>query len=96
MHIDKKDNLYLESFLKDGIGTVFYSVTPTCLKEYLQSKITLTEVYKLSNSFLVSFKYRTRLKTYLKEDFSDSLESGADYYKDIPTSMKSEEIKNKF
>ena len=96
MYKDKKDSLYLGSFLKDGSGTIFYSVTPTYLKDYLQSKITLAGLYKFSKSFLIKHKYRAEQKTYLKEDFINSLQCGADYYKDIPVSMKSKEIEYKY
>ena len=96
LYKDKKDSLYLGSFLKDGSGTIFYSVTPTHLKDYLQSKITLAGLYKSSKSFLIKHKYRAEQKTYLKEEFINDLQCGSDFYKDIPDSMKSESIEKEF
>ena len=93
---DPNDNFYFGSFLKDGSGTIYYSLNSSQLKDYLQSKITLGELYIQSQSFLVKHKFRKDVKTYLKEDFIDSLQCGADYYKDFPVSMKSKEIENKY
>ena len=93
---DPKKNLYLESLLNDGSVRIYYSLDSNQLKDYLKSKITLNELYIQSKSFLVKYQYKKEVKTYLKEDFIDFLQCGADYYKDIPESMKSEEIENKF
>tara|TARA_R110002111_G_C5922390_1_gene366020 strand:- start:40 stop:183 length:144 start_codon:yes stop_codon:yes gene_type:complete len=45
---------------------------------------------------LIKHKFRKEVKTYLKEDFLDSLQCGTDFYKDIPESMKSEEFERKY
>lgn len=89
---DSKNNLYLGSFLKDGSGIIYYSVKSNILKDYLQSKLTLSELYNMSQSFLVKHKFREKVKTYLKEDFIDLLQYGANFYKDLSDSMKSKEI----
>ena len=86
---DEKHNFYFGFFLKDGTGTIYYSINSSQLKDYLQSKITLGELYIQSQSFLVKHKFK-------KEDFVDSLRCGAEYYKDIPVSMKSKEIETKY
>ena len=66
------------------------------IKDYLKSKLTLIELFANSQSFLIKHKFRNEIKTYLKEDFSDMLQCGSDYYKDIPVSMKSGKIENKY
>jgi len=57
--------------------------------EYFKSRTTITDMYKQSQSFLVKLKFRKQVKTYLKEDFINSLQCGTDLYRDIPKSMKS-------
>lgn len=96
LYSNKNKDLYLESSLKDGTGTIFYSVTPTCLQDYLQSKLTLVEVYNSSDSFFIRHKYRKELKTYLKQDFISSLQCGEEFYKEIPDNMKSIDIEKKY
>ena len=96
LYYDKKNNPHFGSFLKDGTGTVFYSVTELQIKDYLKSKLTLIELFANSQTFLIKHKFRNEIKTYLKEDFSDMLQCGSDYYKDIPVSMKSGKIENKY
>jgi len=96
LYSDPKNNLFLGSFLKDGTGTVFYSVDLDLLKSFSQSEMILSDLYIKSKSFLIKHKFRKEVKTYLKEDFLDSLQCGADFYKDIPESMKSEEFETKY
>ena len=96
LYRDPKGNLYFGSLLKDGSGTVFYAVSENQLKDYLHSKMTLSSLYKESQSFLVKHKFRGEMKTYLKEDFVDSLQCGNDFYKNIPKSMKSKVIGDKY
>jgi len=96
LYLDRKGNLYLSSFLKDGTGIIYYTVDLVLLKDYLQSKITLIDLYKKSSSFLVKHKFRKEIKTYLKQDFIESLQCGNDNYKDIPESMKSKSIEEKY
>jgi len=96
LYTDSKNSLYLGSFLQDGSGVIYYSVNLDILKDYLQSKLTLTELYIKSPSFLVKHKFRKEEKTYLKEDFLNSLQCGANFYKDLPESMKSKEIERKY
>ena len=83
LYTTPNNKFYLGSLLKDGSGTVFYAVKPNRLKDYLQSQLTIVDLYNLSDSFLVRHKFRKEVKTYLKEDFSDSLKYGTAYYKDI-------------
>ena len=96
LYSDSKDNLFLGSLLKDGSGTVFYSVDLDLLRSFSQSKIILSDLYAMSKSFLIKHKFRREVKTYLKEDFSDSLQCGTKFYKDIPESMKSEDFERKY
>jgi hypothetical protein len=96
LYLDPKDNLYFGSYLKDGTGTIFYLVNEVQIKSYLKSKLTLMELYVESKSFLIKHKFRKEVKTYLKEDFLDSIQCGTDFYKDIPKSMKSEVIERKY
>ncbi len=89
---DLSGNLYLSSYLKDGSGNVFYSVSEQQLKDFAQSKITIQEMYLTSNEFMVQVRFRNEVKTYLKEEFQDNLFYGSDYYKDISESLKSKEF----
>lgn len=93
---DSKGNLYLSSSLNNGLGEIFYATTPSQLKAFIESKITINEIYSKSKDFLVKFKFRKEVKTYLKEDFIGFLVCGADYYKNLPESMKSKEFEEQF
>ena len=93
---DPKGNLYLSSFLKDGSGNVYYSTTEAQLKDFIQSKLTIKEIYAESKDFLVKYKFRNQVMTFLKQDFQDSLQCGTEYYIDIPESMKSKEFEKKY
>jgi hypothetical protein len=93
---DPKNNLYFGSLVKDGTGTIFYSVNKTQIKDYLNSKLTLTKLYKDSKSFLIKHKFKNEIKTYLKDDFLDRIQCGNDLYEDIQNSMKSKEIEIKY
>ena len=93
---DPKGNLYLSSFLKDGSGTVFYSITEKELKAFVESELTIKEMYIKSTDFLVKHKFRNEVKTYLKEDFQNSLQCGTDLYENIPESMKSKKFEQKY
>ena len=95
LHEDPDNNLYLSSFLKDGSGTIYYSITEKQLKHYLHSKLTLNELYQQSPSFLVKYIFQKEVKTFLKQDFLNSLQCGNDYYKNLPKSMRSIEIESK-
>lgn len=93
---DPKGNLYLSSFLKDGSGSVFYSTNLQELKAFLESNLTIKDMYLKSPDFLVKHKLRYDVKTFLKEDFQNDLQCGSDLYKDIPESMKSKEFEKKY
>jgi hypothetical protein len=95
-YCDKKYNPHFGPFLKDGIGTIFYSVSEIQIKDYLKSKLTLKELFANSKSFLIKHKFRKEVKTYLKEDFLEIIQHGNDFYKDIPNSTKSKEIETKY
>ncbi|HBH49004.1 MAG TPA: hypothetical protein DDX98_10205 [Bacteroidales bacterium] len=96
LYEDQEKKFYLGSFLNDGSGTVYYAVDLYYFKSYLKSEITLKQLYLKSSSFLVKFKFRKTEKTYLKEDFTDLLQCGKDFYKNIPASMKSYQIEKDF
>ena len=66
LYTDSRNKLYLGSFLQDGSGVIYYSVNLDTLKDYLQSKLTLAELYIKSQSFLIKHKFRKEEKTYLK------------------------------
>jgi hypothetical protein len=89
---DPIGNLYLSSFLKDGSENVFYSTNAKELKAFIESNMTIKDIYLKSPDFLVKFKFRNDVKTFLKEDFQNDLQCGSDLYKDIPESMKSEQF----
>lgn len=93
---DPKNMLYLSSYLKDGSGNVYYSTTEEQLKSFIESKVTIREIYVESKDFLVKHKFRKQIKTYFKEDFLELLQCGTEYYNEIPESMKSKEFEKKY
>ena len=64
------NKLYLASHLIDGSGVVFYSTNDESLLSYLHSKITLSDLYQLSNDIFVTRKFQKDSKLFLSDDFS--------------------------
>ena len=86
----KEEQLYLSSYLSDGSGTVFYSTDGATLKRYLNSDLSLKELYVDSKDFLVLQNFRNENKTFIKEDLTDKIKFGAEMYEDLSSSMKNE------
>lgn len=70
------NQLYLASQLSDGTGAVYYSADPESLICYLNSKITLSDLYNLSNDIFVTIKYQKDSKLFLSDDFSKLIQYG--------------------
>ena len=81
-------SLYLCSLLENNIGYVYFPVKELNFKKYLKGKITLNEVYNLSEEFIVKFKSKGSVKSYFKEDLSDKLVLGGEIYTNLPNDMK--------
>lgn len=96
LNTDNNGNLYLSSYLKDGSGYVFYSTTESQLKQFLQSKTTIEQIYSASADFSIKYKSRSEVVTSLKEDYQSKLMLGLKYYHDLPNSMKSTEFETKY
>ena len=75
--------LYLSSHLKKGGGTLYYSTTKQALRQYLNSEITLKELYLKSDDLLVMRELRTEVTSHLKEDFAGEISCGENYYKEF-------------
>ena len=70
------NKLYLASHLIDGSGVVFYSTNDESLLSYLHSKITLSDLYQLSNDIFVTRKFQKDSKLFLSDDFSKLIQYG--------------------
>ncbi|NCP83889.1 MAG: hypothetical protein GW823_03100 [Bacteroidetes bacterium] len=86
----------MSSFLKDGSGNVFYSTNVKELNAFIESRLTIKDMYLKSPDFMVKHKFRKDVKAFLKEDFQNDLQCGSDVYRDIPDSMKSKKIEKKY
>ncbi len=65
----------MASHLTDGTGVVFYSTNSQTLLSYINSKITLSNLYELSNDVFVTRKFQ-KDKLYLSDDFSKLVKYG--------------------
>ena len=70
------NKFYLASHLTDGTGVVFYSTNAHSLLSYVNSKITLSNLYQLSNDVFVTRKFQKNSKIYLSDDFSKLVQYG--------------------
>ena len=95
-----KDKLFLSSHLTDGTGLVFYSTNLESLSLYFDSKITLSELYQLSNDIFITRKYKKDSKLYLSDDFLLLIQYGnlllEQLSKDLINHHFIERIKNSF
>ena len=66
----------MASHLTDGTGVVFYSTNAHSLLSYVNSKITLSNLYQLSNDVFVTRKFQKDSKLYLSDDFSKLIQYG--------------------
>lgn len=79
----QREQLYLESLLKNGSGYVYFPVSKDNLLMYLDKKITLHELYETNPEPLVIFKVsREEAKSYLKQEFTGKLQRGESYFEE--------------
>lgn len=90
---NKKD-YYLGSHVSDGTGTIYYHVGIDNLKKYLQSNITLKELYLLSENVLVVNKFRNIETIHTKEDFVDRVQCGESYFNKFGDDMANISLAN--
>ena len=88
LYENDENSLFLCSLLENNIGYVYFPVDELNFKKYLKGKTTLNEVYNLSKDFIVKFKSKGRVKSYFKEDLSDKLVLGSEFYTNLPDDMK--------
>lgn len=88
------NQLFLGSFLSDKTGMVYYSTTREILNHYLDSEITLGQVYLDSEDFIVYRKFRNDTVAYLKQDLVDKIQCGDKYYNELPDGLKNPNIQD--
>jgi hypothetical protein len=91
----KEENYYLGSYLSDHSGILYYSTNKIDLTDYINSKIKLIDLYNKSEDFIVQLKYRKEQLSFLKNDMSQFITFGENYYKDIPASMRNDKLEIK-
>jgi hypothetical protein len=83
---------YLSSLLNDHSGLLYYSINKEDLREYLNSAIRLNDLYLKSDDFIVKRKFRTKEDSFIKSDMLHHILFGDRYFKDIPESMRNENL----
>ena len=89
-------SLYLGSLLKDGSGMIYYSTNNDLLRKYLNSEIRLDQLYGESEDLIVTRMYRNETVSFLKQDLTDLIECGDQYYKEISGLMKNRNFEIRF
>jgi len=90
LHKDKaKDKLCLSSFLRDGSGTVYYSVNERTLAKYLNNELRLREVYMASEDTFVLRNSPIEAVYFFKEYLTELITCGERLFQE-----NSDEIKN--
>lgn len=88
------DKYYLGSLLNDGSrATVYYSAKKEDLSEYLESKITLNELYQKSEDPIVTRSSKEGEQSFLKGDMARLIQWCESYFNQIPTGMRAENIR---
>ncbi len=82
------EKLYLSSFLK-GPGEVYYATSRNLLKRFLDSEITINELFQLSESEFVRVTARNNSQSFLKSSFNAEIFVGDKYYRYFPDHSKS-------
>lgn len=87
-----ENKLYLGSFLKNGLGVVYYLTEKKVLKMYFDSLVNLKSVYLISEDFIVSTKFRKETLSYIKDDLSGLIQCSEFLYSEVSDSIKNKEI----
>ena len=78
---------FLALFLIDGIGTVFYSTNHDMFLSYLNSSITLSQLYQASNDNFVTRVYQRDTTLVLCNDFQELIQFGKLFLNQIKKDM---------
>jgi hypothetical protein len=78
---------FLASFLIDGTGTVFYSTNHDMVLSYLNSSITLSQLYQASDDIFVSRVYQRDTTLFLSNDFQELIQFGKLFLNEINKDM---------
>ena len=88
------NQLYLGSYMSDKTGVVYYLTTKEILNQYLNSEMSLRQVYIYSEDFIVSSNFRNDSVEYLKQDLADKIQFSNNYYNELSDGLKNPNIKN--
>ena len=78
---------FLASFLIDGTGTVFYSTNHDMVLSYLNSSITLCQLYQASDDIFVTRVYQRDTTLFLSNDFQELIQFGKLFLNEINKDM---------
>lgn len=81
------DAFFLASFLIDGTGTVFYSTNHNSVMSYLNSEITLSQLFQLSKDVFVTRIYQKETTLFLSNDFHELIQFGKLFINQINKDM---------
>jgi hypothetical protein len=89
----KFDDIWcLSSYLKDKSGYIYFRISNTNLRSYINSEFTLEQLFSESDDFMVVKSFRKEAATYIKSDFVGCLQFGEILYSNISSSLKSVDI----
>jgi hypothetical protein len=92
LYKNKTGELFLSSYLKDGSGEIYYSSNDKTVLKYLNSEITLKQVYLESEDFIVSRQYKKETVLFVKQDLLELIQFGDKLFSEIPNSMRNDKI----
>ena len=96
LYIDNKNNYYFGSRLINNEGTIFYPVTEEQIKDYVNSNILLRDVFLQSDTDEVKILFKKAVKTALKQEYVDLIDSGNQLYFAFHSDLKKNEFEEKF
>ena len=81
------NSFFLASFLTDGTGAIFYSTNHDMVLSYLNSDLTLSQLYQASNVVFVTRVYQRDTKLFLSNDFQELIQFGKLFINQINKDM---------
>ncbi len=85
---EKNGREYLGSYLKDIMGTLFYTFSKDHLQQYYDSKITLMNLFLMSEEYFVEPYRGSGLKEYSKDELAEEIKCGKNFYRGLSSGLK--------
>ena len=80
--------LYFSAYLSKSGGYVFFPVTDVQFRGYLNSELTIKDIYNSIDSLLIKRQFRKEVETFIKDGLEAEINFRNDLLKDLTDGMK--------